>query len=63
MRNFVITQKSFIMITLNVDDITINIINNTSQSTPERDFELLVDYVSTLKEIYDDTKLHEDFAS
>lgn len=51
------------MITLEVDDITINILNNSSQSTPERDVELLVDYVSTLKEIYEDTKLHEDFAS
>lgn len=51
------------MIQLKVDDITINILENTSQSSPERDFELLVDYVSTLKEIYDDTKRHEDFAS
>ena len=51
------------MITREVDDITINILNNSSQSTPERDVELLVDYVSTLKEIYEDTKLHEDFAS
>jgi hypothetical protein len=51
------------MIKLKADDITINILPNDSQSTPERDFELLVDYVSTLKEIYDDTKLHEDFAS
>jgi len=51
------------MITLKADDITINIVHNDSQSTSERDFELLVNYVSTLKEIYDDTKLHEDFAS
>ena len=51
------------MIQLKVDDITINILENTSQSSPERDFELLVDYVITLKQIYDDTKHHEDFAS
>ena len=51
------------MIKLQADDITINILENTSQSTPERDFELLVDYVSVLKEIYDDIKLHEDFAN
>lgn len=51
------------MIKLEVDDITINILNNSSQSTFERDFELLIDYVATLKEIYDDTKLHEGFAS
>ena len=51
------------MIQLKVDDITINILDNDSQSAPERDFEFLVDYVSTLKEIYDETKLHEDLAS
>ena len=51
------------MIKLQANDITINILDNDSQSTPERDFELLVDYVSVLKEIYDDTKLHEDFAN
>jgi len=51
------------MIQLQANDITINILPNNSQSTIERDFELLVDYVSTLKEIYDDTKFHEDFAS
>ena len=51
------------MIQLKADDITINLLPNDSQSTPTRDFELLVDYVSTLKEIYDETKLHEDVAS
>ncbi|CDE89529.1 unknown [Clostridium sp. CAG:729] len=50
------------MITLEVDGITINILENTSQSTPERDFELLVEYANGLKEIHD-TKLHEDVAS
>ena len=47
------------MIQLKTADITINIIQNTSQSSNERDFELIVDYVDTLKEIYDETKLHE----
>lgn len=47
------------MITLQANDITINILPNDSQSTDERDFELLVDYVSVLQEIYNDTKLHE----
>lgn len=47
------------MIQLKTADITINIIQNTSQSSNERDFELLVDYIDTLKEIYDETKLHE----
>ena len=47
------------MTTLKADDITINILQNDSLSTDERDFELLVDYVSVLKEIYDDTKVHE----
>ena len=51
------------MIQLKADDITINIVPTDSQSTPERDFELLVDYVSSIKEIYDDTKLHESIES
>ena len=51
------------MITLKANDITINILPNNSQSTDERDFELLVDYVNVLQEIHNDTKLHEDVAS
>ncbi len=51
------------MITLKANDITINILPNDSQSTDERNFELLVDYVSVLQEIHNDTKLHEDMAS
>lgn len=51
------------MLTLKADDITINILQNSSQSTSERDFELLVDYDSTIQEIFNDTKLHENFAS
>lgn len=47
------------MIRLKADDITINIPLNNSQSTDERDFELLVNYVAALKDIYDDTKVHE----
>lgn len=47
------------MIRLKADDMTINILSNDSQSTDERNFKLLVDYVSVLKEIYDDTKVHE----
>lgn len=47
------------MIILKADDITINILQNNSQSIDERDFELLVDYVDVIKEIYDETKLHE----
>ena len=45
------------MIQLKVDDITINILDNDSQSVPERDFELLVDYVDAVKEIYDELNL------
>ena len=51
------------MISLKTDGITINILKSTSQSSDERDFELLTDYVYAIKEIYDDTKLHEDVAS
>ena len=47
------------MIKLKTNDISINILKNNSQSTDERNFELLIDYVSVLKEIYDDTKVHE----
>ena len=47
------------MIQLKTTDITINIVQNTSQSLTERDFELIVDYVDVLKEIYEETKLHE----
>ncbi len=47
------------MIKLKAGEITVNILENTSQSTDERDFDLLVDYVSVLQEIYNDTKLHE----
>ena len=47
------------MISLKTDGITINIRKSTSQSSDERNFELLVDYVSVLKEIYDETKVHE----
>ena len=47
------------MIKLKADEITINIIDNTSQTTDERDIELLVYYVNALKEIHDDTKFHE----
>ncbi len=51
------------MISLKAESITINILKSTSQSSDERNFELLVDYVNAVKEIYDDTKLHEDVAS
>ena len=51
------------MIILKANDITINMLPNDSQTTDERDFELLVDYVSVLQEIHNDTKLHEDVAS
>lgn len=47
------------MISLKTDGITINILKSTSQSSDDRNFELLVDYVSVLKEIYDETKVHE----
>ena len=47
------------MLTLKADDITINILKSTSQFSDEREFVLLVDYVSVLKEIYDETKVHE----
>lgn len=47
------------MLTLKADDITINILQNSSQSTTERDFELLIDYVSTIQEIFYNTKVHE----
>lgn len=50
------------MISLKIENITVNIVECNSQDTAERDFELLVDYVSVLQEIYNDTKLHETVA-
>lgn len=47
------------MISLKADGMTINILKNTSQSSDERNFELLVDYVNAVKEIYDETIVHE----
>ena len=47
------------MIQLKTTDMTINIVQRTSQSSSERDFKLIVDYVEAIKEIYDETKLHE----
>lgn len=44
---------------LHVDDITVRLIKTNTKSTEENDFRLLVDYVDMLKEINDDTKLHE----
>lgn len=43
------------MLTLKTDDITINILQNSSQSTTERDFELHVDYVGAIQEIFNNT--------
>jgi len=44
---------------LHVDDMTVRLIKTDTKSTEANDFRLLVDYVDVLKEIYDDTKLHE----
>ena len=41
------------IITLQIADTTVNIIKNTFQNSKERDFELLVDYVEAVKDIYD----------
>ena len=55
-------RKYIKMISLKIENITVNIVECNSQDTAERDFELLVDYVSVLQEIYNDTKLHETVA-
>lgn len=41
------------IITINADNIKVNIIKNPKKSTPERDLELLANYVDAVKEIYD----------
>ena len=41
------------IITINADNIKVNIIKNPKESTPERDIELLANYVDAVKEIYD----------
>ena len=47
------TKHKVIMIKIQASDLILNIIPNTSQNSAERDFELLVDYVDAVKEIYD----------
>ncbi len=39
------------MIKFKIDDIKVNILDTTPQSTVEEDFELLVKYVSVLQEM------------
>ena len=51
------------MITLKSNDITINIVKNDSLSSSERDFELLVDYVGAIKDIYDDINCRNKLVS
>ena len=41
------------MIKIQASDLVLNIIPNTSQNSTERDFELLVDYVDAVQDIYD----------
>lgn len=48
------------MIQFKVDDIKVNILDTTPQSTDEEDFGLLVEYISVLQEIdMDLNQLHE----
>jgi hypothetical protein len=41
------------MISIKLNNLTVNIIDNPTQNSAEMDFELLVDYVDAVKEIYD----------
>lgn len=44
------------MLSLRIDNITINIIlNKKSQNVSKRDFELLVEYVDAINDIYKET--------
>ena len=45
------------MISMKLNNFTVNIIDNFTQNSKERDFELLVDYVDAVKEIYDGLNL------
>lgn len=42
------------MITIHLADIKVNIIPNPKKYSQQRDFQLLVDYVDAVKDIYDD---------
>ena len=42
------------MFSFKVADLQVNILFNDSQNSSERNFELLVDYVDAVKEIFDD---------
>ena len=58
-----ISSFTYFPMVLKTDDITIRLPKSNHTNTKEEEFRLLVDYVGVIKEIYDDTKLHEDVAS
>lgn len=54
-----ISSVTYFPIVLKADDIAIRLHKSNNTSTKEDDFRLLVEYVDVLKQIHDDTKLHE----
>lgn len=53
----------YLPIILKTGDIIVRLPESKNTNTKEENFRLLVKYVGALKEIYDDTKLHENIAN
>lgn len=61
--NYVGNTPLYLPTVLKVDDLIVRLIKTGKTSTKENDYRLLVEYTGAVKDIYDDTKLHEDVAS
>ncbi len=61
--NYASNTPFYLPTVLKVDDLIVRLIKTGKTSTKENDYRLLVEYTGALKDIYDDTKLHEDVAS
>ena len=58
-----ISSITYFPMVLRTGDITIRLPKSNYTAIKEDEFSLLVNYVDVIKEIFDDTKLHEEVAS
>ncbi len=61
--NYASNTPVYLPTVLKVDDLIVRLFKTSKTSTKENDYRLFVEYTGAIKEIYDDTKLHEDVAS
>lgn len=61
--NYISNTPFYLPAVLKVEDLIVRLIKTNKNSTKEEDNRLLTEYTGVVKEIYDDTKLHEDVAS